>query len=397
MKVSSNISKYLFALYALFVIFSDEMFLSYISLRGMMLESGMKAYMAVMIAVMGYILIAKDIIKGSFNRFNIREFAFLLAVLFLYLLTSFFYQPSNSYYWSSLLVFGSISVPACFIGMRLAREDYTNEMMKLLPLFVSVVAILVSRAAIFASMQGIMLGRNEEDVFSYQGASYYLAFSYAYCFYYIFFFKKTHKTVYDHTINFLMIAVMFACAVGCLVGGGRGAFAFLIVVTVYLIYRVVRRSGKGNIKYIALLIVGVALMVYLSDKFSVFESAGFSRVSDRMLQDDVRGELWKKAIAAFAESPIFGNGLGSVWWTVGYRSHNILSDLLSETGIFGTSIVLVLLIKGLIKLIKWSEFNSLDMFLLVVIIGSLVHDTFSGYWISSFKIFLVLGYVFGKS
>lgn len=36
------------------------------------------------------------------------------------------------------------------------------------------------------------------------------------------------------------------------------------------------------------------------------------------------------------------------------------------------------------------------MFMLVVFLGALVHDTFSGYWIASSKFFMMFWYVYAK-
>ena len=177
MKQRSTTSKYLFAFFALFVIFADEMFLSFISFMGLYLESGMKAYLAIVIAAIAYSLMAMDFVHNRVNKRNGRIFLFLLLILALYLMTSMFYPPTEPNYRTELLVFGSLSIPACYVGMRMAREDYSNEMLKLLPFFVAVVAVFVGRAAISASMLGMVLGH--DDVFSYQNASYYLAFSYS--------------------------------------------------------------------------------------------------------------------------------------------------------------------------------------------------------------------------
>lgn len=192
-----------------------------------------------------------------------------------------------------------------------------------------------------------------------------------------------------------MLALMFVCAVGCLMGGGRGAFVFLIAISAYLVFRVMGRGGKNNTRYIFLLLIGVLFLIYIANRLDIFESAGFLRVSSNLTNDDHRASLWNRALQVFSESPIYGHGLGSIWWTVGFYSHNMLTDLLAETGIVGALVVVTVLVKIVITLVKRSYLSTLDMFMLIVMAGALVEDTFSGYWISSGKLFLMFGYVYG--
>lgn len=389
-------SQYLFAFFALFVIFADEMFLSYLSLTQTVLESGMRSIMARGIAIVGYILMIIDIFRREYTRNNRVLFFVLFIILVFYLLTSLAYYPPIHQYWAELLVYGSMCIPACYIGMRLARGGYDEALMKLLPLFVIVVTVFVGRAAVATSMQGAILGQEESGIFNYQSASYFLSFSYAYAFLFVFFNKGGKRTQYDRLCYTVMILCMLACAVGCLVGGGRGAFVYLVSITLYLIIRLIIRGGKGNYKYLLLLLLAVGLMVYLVERYDVLGSAGFFRVRDQLTSDDVRVDLWKKAMIAFRESPVFGNGLGSVWWTVGFRSHNLFADLLAESGIIGTTLVSVVLVIAITRLIKWSRISVIDLFVLVLFLGTLVNDLFSGYWIASYKLFLVIGYVYSK-
>lgn len=361
------------------------------------MESGMKSAMALGIAAVGYFCIFRDFIKKKYCKRNGREFLVLCVILMLYLLTSLFYQPSSHDYWAQLLVFGSLCIPACYIGMRLAREDYFAEMMEVLPFFVTITAFFVSRAAIFASMQGVLLGKGDDEVaFNYQNASYFLAFSYAYSFFYVFYYKTEQKRMFNRFCHLLMFVLIFVCAAGCLVSGGRGAFVYMILITGYMFCKLIRRRGRGRAKYYVALVIGVIGSIYFANKFGLFDTAGFSRIRGSFMADESREELWKKAITAFVKSPLFGNGLGSVWWTVGYRSHNFLTDLLCEAGALGSFVALFILFTGLCRLIKWSKTSVFDFFLLVVMLGSLVNDMFSGYWISSYKMFLVLGYVYAN-
>ena len=170
-----------------------------------------------------------------------------------------------------------------------------------------------------------------------------------------------------------------------------------MVISAYLVYRIIGNRRKGKVGSLILL-VGVALtLVYLVSYFQVFESVGATRIVNSLTKDEGRMGLWEKAIDSFKESPIIGHGLGSVWWEVGFYSHNFLADLLVETGIIGTITIMSVLIKCVLRIIRLSKSNTMAMFLLIVFSGILVETAFSGYWLSASKLFLVYGFVYGYS
>lgn len=395
MKQSSRTSKFLFALFALIVIFSDEIFFSFISFMGLEVKSGMKAREAVLIAGVAYLLLVGDIFNRRMSNRNYSQLIVLFVILALYYFTGLSFRTSNGNYNTHLLSYGAMCIPAAYVGMRLARSAENMEIVKLLPFFVVIVAFFISRAAIYTSMRGAILGQDENDVLNYQNASYYLAFSYSYCFYYLFFGSEQTNGKTNRFMKTIMIILLLVCAIGCLVGGGRGAFVYMVAISVYLIYRILKRSGKGHFSYTILLVAGAGVLAFLLTRFDVMESAGFDRVSSLITTDDVREELWKKAMIVFYESPIIGHGLGSIWWTTGFFSHNVIIDLLAETGVVGTVIWLIVAVNATVRLIKTSHVRSLDMFILIILISALVNAMFSGYWTSSPKLFLVFGYVYG--
>ena len=392
-------SKYLFSFFALFVIFADELFLSYMSMMGINVESGMKAFQAMGIAAIAYFLLLKDIVSHNLSKKNYMELLSLIVVMLLYYSTQYFYPPgaARSNYMAHFLSFGSLSIPACLIGIRLSSHKYNNEMMNLLPLFIVIVTVTVAPLVFLSSVTGNLLNGGDGSVFDYQNASYFLAFCFSYAAFYVLFCKNGHKSIYGKIAYLVMFVVMFVCAIGCLMGGGRGAFVYLVLIGIYLTYRSLKGKGHFNVRNIFSLVIITMVLLLLANHYNIFESAGFVRVSESLTSDDSRADLWRKSMAAFKESPILGNGLGSVWWTVGFYSHNILSDLLSETGVIGTTIALVVLIKLFRKLTKLSDRSEFDMYMLILYIGCLVYIAFSCYWISFHKLFLIYGYVYGMS
>ncbi len=386
----------LFALFTLIVIFADELFLGIISITGASLESGMKARMASVISLIAYSMLFCDFLRHKLSHKNAIQLAVVLVILVLYYITGKVY-PNNKeayhHYISYFLSYGATSIPACIVGMRLAKSGFELAINRCLPYFAFAIVMIVGYSVFNAYLTGIWLSADEENIFNYQNASYYLSFCYSYCFVYVFFRERNSYRI-SKPVWVAMIALMLICAVGCLIGGGRGAFGFLVIITFYLLFRLSKRKEQGQKKFILIFFLTLLIVYFIAQTLNVFESSGFMRIIENLGLDDGREELWGKAMESFYESPLFGNGIGSIWWTAGFYSHNMLMDLLSETGVVGTIIVLYVLIKMFVQLNRRSSRSWIDLFILVVFISALVHVTFSGYWLSSPKLFLTFGYVF---
>ena len=391
-------SRNLFALFALFVIFADEVFYCYIAASGTIVESGMKAREAVFVAAVAYTMLFADIVNKRLSPRNLKLLFFLLIILLLYYITQFLFPDGFKMpnYTAHMLVYGALCVPAAYVGMRLARMGGENKMIDYLPVYVVPVSLIVGYSAILSSMAGRLL-TNEESAFNYQTASYYLAYCFSYSVFFVFLYKERIKRRWGKLMSIIMFTMLFVCAIGCVMGGGRGAFVYLVLMGTYLIYRIIHKRGKAKTSTIILLGITAVIAVILVSRLNIFDSAGFTRVSTNLTTDDNRDALWRNAIKAFKDSPILGHGLGSIWWTVGFYSHSMFTDILAETGIIGTALFLWVLIKCFFTLQRRSKFSDFDMFIFLIFCGVFVECTFSGYWISTPKLFLTFGYVLGVS
>ena len=89
-----------------------------------------------------------------------------------------------------------------------------------------------------------------------------------------------------------------------------------------------------------------------------------------------------------------GAGLGDVWYTIGYPSHNIIQDLIVELGVIGLLIFASLIFKTYKKLIKYSKTDS-KVQLIIMNSFNLIMLLFSSYWISDQILWLTWGCVVG--
>lgn len=388
---SNNILFYI--LFFLFVFF-DEIFFFTLILTGTSAEDGMKSLEVVPIAGATYLMMAYDFLKGRVKGRVLNVLLFLIAIISLYFLTQVFHDGSNPKNHSTLLLILAESIPAAYVGTRLARSS-SIAMLKidrLLPFFVIPISITLGLVALrYAS--GSMLIKEDESGLGYQSMSYFMSYSYAYCAYYVFFSPLKNMKIHRF-FRIIMLLDMFFCALMCLVSGGRGAFVFIIMISIYILYTL-RKSMKGHIGYFILIITGVSVAFFFSAfYFDIWNSAGMGRVVGFLTEDTERERLYRLAFQAFEESPIVGQGIGSIWYTVGYYSHNLVMDLLAETGIIGTTIFLYLLLKTFLGLYRLMRYQKTAILLSVIFLGALLKNAFSGYYLGAFKLFMMCSYIY---
>lgn len=391
MKISRS---YLFYILVLLFIFYDEFFFFVLIATGTSHESGMKTFEAVPLALAVYLLMAYDFMAKRVDGRVMKVLQVLVLILVLYLITQIFYTSKTAHYRSALLVYGAASIPAAYLGARLAKStpDSILKIDKLLPFFVIPISLLVGTVGMrYARESMLMVG--DETGLSYQSISYLMAFCYSYCAYYVFFSPLQGRRVH-RWFRLLLLLDMLFCALMCLVSGGRGAFVLIAFVTLYIIFTL-RKTLKGYFGQFFLTVLGVAVIfLALSSYLDVWESAGMSRIMNSLTSDEERVRLYNSALNAFYESPLIGHGIGSIWFTVGFYSHNMFLDWLVEVGIAGTVLFSVLLYKTFMKLYRLMKYHKFAIFMTIVFLGALVNDTFSGYYLGALKLFMVCSFAY---
>lgn len=113
------------------------------------------------------------------------------------------------------------------------------------------------------------------------------------------------------------------------------------------------------------------------------------------IEQDSRWIRWNLAWNAFEESPIWGNGIGSVFYKVGFYSHNIFTDLLCEGGILLTGVCIYILFRFLVKIKYLISCDRKFELILIIFLCSFVNILFSGYYLSETGIWLSFMYILG--
>ena len=382
---------------ALFTIFISEMEFGIQILSGSVEDSKAKYIIAIFLAIIGYSLIICDLINGKIKKRDKHILLSLFILLILYISTSYFYGLTGKYV-SYLLVFVTESIPAAYIGIRLSKSVNIEKINGLLPFFIIPTTLLIGSLGLrYAMMSELANSRTGEVAgLGYQSLAYLMAFSYSYSCYFLFIMKGM-KGLFWFFIRFAMVLLMLFSVMICLTAGGRGGFVFIVAISLFLFYYYIKSSKKRRIKALVVATMLILLIVYLIGRFNVMESVGMMRVMDRLTEDDNRMWLYQKAYNAFLEAPIIGNGVGSIWWTVGFYCHNVFLDILAEMGVIGCLFFLYIIIGTIWKLMMSTKAHPIHVFLFIVFSGALVHNMFSGYWVSAIKLFFVCSFVFSLS
>ena len=158
----------------------------------------MLSYVVIGIFIVSIALFAKDCSRGWKNLNVNKVISILLLLLFLYYASSIFQSAIPPLYYTYFLVFGSKCIPACLIGMHLARDG--NKILQkvdiILPIFIIVVGIPLGLLGYKAAMLGEVLKDPESSSLNYQIYSYYMAEFYVYCAYYLFLSSIQKKLIY---------------------------------------------------------------------------------------------------------------------------------------------------------------------------------------------------------
>ena len=378
----------------LLIVFFDQIFVCSLILSGTEVTKGIKQYEAIFFSVLVFAAIFFNLMNGKLMKNDLRSIFVVSVLILLYYLTHFFYGPPPDGYMSQLLVMGSECLPAAYVGSRIAKKGL-NNLFYYFSIIIIFTTILLSTIGLkYATVNELVTG--DDSGLNYQTMSYFMAFSFSYCLY-LLFFHKLDSCFYYKFIRISLVICSLICFVFCILSGGRGGLYFMLAFSLFFLMICIKHKIITARVFILISFAAFGAILCLIYYFDALNSSGLDRVFSRFANFDTRSELYDMAINAFYDSPIYGNGLGSVWWTVGYYSHNIFLDILSETGLIGFLVFSLIAIKTIKILIASSYNNKLSILFLIILLGSLFRGLVSGYWLGTMNIFMCCSYAFGLS
>ncbi len=305
----------------------------------------------------------------------------VLVVLFSMVLHPITVEYLQEEWWRILIA----AVPMYFIGVSFSLSDCKKDLF-----WCSVFSILgmfVFRLYLLNS--GRQLENDDMD------AAYRVLPSMMYLIYY----ASTKKQ-----IIYTVIAAVLSTVI--LIFGTRGPIlCILIYVALLTIYKAFKSKNLKKM-LIFLLIFAVIVSVFAFDRLfvevssvltRVFERIGFStRIFNFIIEGDIvaskgRESLAKQAIEAIIENPAWGYGVTADRAMFGSYPHNIALEIWCQYGvIFGTLVLLAVLVLTVIALIKSNKNKELFLFVLLFVCMNYVKLMVSGtYTIEPYFFFMV--------
>ena len=317
-------------------------------------------------------------------------------IILLYFSTRCFYDEVNNGYTSYFLSMGVRFIPAVLTGMyMLSHDDIMKKVEYALLPFILLYTITLASVAFTANI-GVNIAQTfNTDFLNYQSISYYSIFAFGFNMYLI----VQCSNSYTRYRRYILIALAILQVIITIMAGGRGAFVLGCVFTLYFALKHITFS-----KLISYILIGLAVLLTINAILSDNEifKMGFERIfnffgNTEAIGTDNRWIRWNLAWNAFTKSPVFGHGLGSVFYEVGFYSHNIFTDMLCEGGV----VLFLIFIFVLMKFIRASQILITEDYrneiIVIVFLCSFVMNSFSGYYLSDTGIWLSLTYVLCKN
>lgn len=330
------------------------------------------------------------------RRIYIGGLLLCVIIILIYFSTRCFYDEVNNRYTSYFLSMGVRFIPAILTGMYMLSHDDIMEKVEyaLLP-FILLYTITLASVAFTANI-GVNIAQTfNTDFLNYQNISYYSIFAFGFNMYLII----QSSNSYTRYGRYILIALSILQVIITIMAGGRGAFVLGCVFTLYFALKHITFS-----KFIGYTLIGLTALLTINAILSDNEifRMGFDRIfnffsNTEAIGTDNRWIRWNLAWNAFTKSPVFGHGLGSVFYEVGFYSHNIFTDMLCEGGV----VLFLIFIFVLMKFIRASQIliaeNYRNEIIVIVFLCSFVMNSFSGYYLSDTGIWLSLTYVLCKN
>ena len=318
-------------------------------------------------------------------RFKVKFFQggmrYGIALMFLAMILSSFNAPVVNINYIFYAGIGLLYALIYFFYTNSLEGDHKEYLIKMF--FVLGILISVETFIFYLRVDDVILALENKTFNLGWGISNYVAT------YLIMFIPATFYYAKKVKVNtpFVIVAVFeTVMVVFTLSRGGMVAFAGVLVLL--LIYVV--KSQKITKILVNLLIVGVVsfLIIYLNyDAFLAI----FTRISELLLSDTGRIEIWKDAIAKFLEHPLFGGGIFARVSDVGdYRMyHNTVLHTMATFGILGL-VSLLMQVWQMFKIVL-KKIDHLTVILAISLIGAHAHGMVDNiYFMPQFMILLFL-------
>lgn len=371
---------------------------SVLSILNIPIESGMMGRVFLVVSVASYICFAINCCKkGKISKRNFGILVVYLLVLLLFLVTVFRYGGFNSLVRGQFLYYCSASVSAGLMGMVIAQKGRIASIGKWIPIFSVLLTYTVLSSLLFSKGLTNAGQLYDDSGMSYQNAAYYCALAFGLNLYYLIFNSEFETFKWADRIKLLLYVLIIPQVAIMFWAGGRGGFLLFIVYVIAftgIAFYKFRLSLKTLLIAIGVITVST-VVVQLVTKVSI-NTLGLERVLNFIngkSSNADRTVLYSAAIKAFRKSPILGNGISSVFYEVGFYSHNIFTDILCEGGIVGILLFVSILVFYIRKQIKMMKCFGPTTFSFVIFLYGITMAMASSYYLSNHLLIFSVVYV----
>ncbi len=329
----------------------------------------------------------------------------LLLLIGLYTSTRYLYVFSNDMYQIYLLVLvGQVAPSMLYASLVALNPQVQTHMKQYAPMMAIIFTVLSFMATFFPNMSdshGLIANANG---LSYQSTSYLAAYATAfwgYCmitakaeFYHFKFMKKSISSL-------LFVSGMMLNLVTILLAGGRGglvAFCVFFLLSIILTFKQQKITlPQLLVRLIGLLVLAFIIygLVFFAQNFAS-PTSGVRRILAALQEGDSSGRdvLYMQAWQIIKSNFFFGHGIGSVFYELGFYSHNIFLDLLIETGLFGCLIILGGLVKILHKAYQLYVRDYTNILWIYLFLCGFLMTLFSGYYLATVPIWWSIAFIY---
>lgn len=214
----------------------------------------------------------------------------------------------------------------------------------------------------------------------YQNISFYSAYAFGLTLFYMSEMKRIKQISWLYRIVCLILLIIQTST--CFISGGRGGIVLIFVLFIAsVIFNLGKKAYKIVIPVFAFIFIIRYTVPWLINLFGI-NIKGFTRIMTFLsgdLKNDGRFQLYSQSLSLFRESPVTGNGIGSIFNYLQSYSHNFVLDLLAETGVIGLLLFLILLIIYIKKNLFLFNQGSLFRFFTYIFVCGITLNMFSGY------------------
>lgn len=355
-----------------------------------------------------YVLMLLNLFKSNFiiRKKMLNTIILAVIVLILYSITPLYYGENNEKWISYFLVLIGQIIPSVILGGFIGNQiNIQKKMMRLAPILAIIFSFISFNAIMHPTSVTTGGFVNNLNGLDYNSASYMSACAAGFGQYFIImhdeikWFVIFRSNLIKNTFFFLSVLNFFSI----LIGGGRGGLVTFICISICSLIVAIKKKKltiSTVIKYfiVIVLILIIGFLVINGAMKSDISTSGFERILNTIETGDSSGRdsIWTTALTSFIDSPLFGHGLGSVFYELGEYSHNILIDCLLEQGILGILILIYMLsstIKGLLKMYRDDRANYLWS---LMFIYSLIQSFFSGYYLAQIPIYFTISLCYSR-